>query len=252
MIPRISDAVVELGRGECLARVLRAVRGGSAGCSRPVRRPGRGCRSRRSAPTSGSPCSGRSTGCSRSSASRRVPAAACGPSLQFGSVPSKNRATTLLSVFGIVMRFLSDCGWTGPTKPGRFAGSGFISAKNAANSQNCSRVYGANGWSWHWAHSSFTPRNSRLTADPMFSGRGLVRLIEADEREAVRVARVRPARTGTAGSATFTVNGTVSKRRTTSSAGVLSRYLMRSQFSNWIPAWRTGRWSAFAAATRPA
>ena len=42
-----------------------------------------------------------------------------------GSVPSKNRATTVLSVFGIAMRFLSDCGCIGPTKPGRFAGSGF-------------------------------------------------------------------------------------------------------------------------------
>ena len=45
-------------------------------------------------------------------------------------------------------------------------GSGVNSPKNAANSQNCSWVYGANGWSWHWAHSSFTPRNSRLTVAP--------------------------------------------------------------------------------------
>ena len=34
-------------------------------------------------------------------------------------------------------------------------------AKNAAVSQNCFRDQRANGWSWHWAHSIFTPRNSR-------------------------------------------------------------------------------------------
>ncbi|MBA4188091.1 MAG: hypothetical protein C0467_08735 [Planctomycetaceae bacterium] len=65
--------------------------------------------------------------------------------LHSGLLPSKNRATTRFSVFVIVMRFLSACGSSGPTKLGRFAGSGLISAKNAANSQNCSRVYRANG-----------------------------------------------------------------------------------------------------------
>ena len=34
----------------------------------------------------------------------------------------------------------------------------------------------------------------------------------------------------------FTVNGTVKSLRTTSSAGMLSRYLIRNQFSNWNPA----------------
>src|SRR5262249_47594531 len=43
-----------------------------------------------------------------------------------------------------------------------FAMAGCTSAKNAASSQNCSFLYGANGWLWHWAHSILTPRKSRL------------------------------------------------------------------------------------------
>src|SRR4029079_19708207 len=40
--------------------------------------------------------------------------------------------------------------------------AGWTSAKKAASSQNCSFLYGANGWLWHWAHSILTPMNSRL------------------------------------------------------------------------------------------
>ena len=42
--------------------------------------------------------------------------------------------------------------------------------KKAAYSQNCLRVHLSNLLSWHWAHSSLTPRNSRDVAAARFSG----------------------------------------------------------------------------------
>jgi len=93
-----------------------------------------------------------------------------------GVVPSMNRADTCLvepslaTTPGMVSRFLVYCGSSGPMKFGPTGGSGLNSPKKAANCQNCSRVYGANGWSWHWAHSSFTPSSARVTVEPTFSG----------------------------------------------------------------------------------
>ena len=47
---------------------------------------------------------------------------------------------------------------------------GSMPEKKAANSQNCLRLHSAKGWSWHWAHSSLMPRNSRDVAAARFSG----------------------------------------------------------------------------------
>ncbi len=52
--------------------------------------------------------------------------------------------------------------------PGR--AGGVTSVKNAANCQNWVRVHLSKGWLWHWAHSSFTPRNSRAVLPARFSG----------------------------------------------------------------------------------
>jgi hypothetical protein len=90
--------------------------------------------------------------------------------VQRGAPPSKKRAVTVFVVFGMVSWFASACGSSGPTKLGEVGGSGVNSPKNAANCQNWSRLYAANGWSWHWAHSSFTPRKARVTVAASVSG----------------------------------------------------------------------------------
>ena len=143
----------------------RAVPGGRRVVRRPARRPGRSARGRRSGPTAGSPCCGRRTGCPATSASRRTSRAAT--SSRPRPAPGGRRRTGPGRSFG-----LSPGIWISRLNFGsdRLAMAGWTSAKNAASSQNCSFLYGANGWLWHWAHSSFTPRNSRLAAAARFSG----------------------------------------------------------------------------------
>src|SRR5262249_42147219 len=45
--------------------------------------------------------------------------------------------------------------------------------KNAAIAQYSSCFQLTNGWLWHWAHSSRTPRNMRVTESVILSGVGL-------------------------------------------------------------------------------
>ena len=153
------DREVELRRRRTPRPARRAAPGGSAGSRRRVRRPGRRGRGRRSAPTSGSPGCGRRTGCPRrSSTSASSLPRACRRRTTSASVPSRNvGGRRSCSVFGMVSRLRSYCGGSGPTKLGGDRRQRGEPPKNAANSQNCSCVYGANGWSWHWAHSSLTP-----------------------------------------------------------------------------------------------
>src|SRR5262245_30112843 len=90
---------------------------------------------------------------------------------QFGSSPVKNFAFATLAVPGIVISravlagTLTGCVPSGLKRPK----AGWVPTKNAANSQNSSRVHLANGCAWHWAHSSFTPRNTRDAEPARFS-----------------------------------------------------------------------------------
>src|SRR4051812_31227065 len=45
-----------------------------------------------------------------------------------------------------------------------------LTLKNAANSQNWSFDHDANGWAWHWAHSSLTPSTTRAVVAANSSG----------------------------------------------------------------------------------
>ena len=64
-------------------------------------------------------------------------------------------------------------GGRGPRGPGRSRvalARRSTPAKKAASAQNWSRFQCANGWSWHWAHSSRTPRKTRAVLAARFSG----------------------------------------------------------------------------------
>ena len=89
----------------------------------------------------------------------------CMPSFQAGSSPVRNfaEAYSFLSAILIFRRlapFLAAFGR--PLNPS-------ISAKNAANSQNCCCFHLAKGCLWHWAHSILTPMKTRAVAPAMFS-----------------------------------------------------------------------------------
>ena len=106
---------------------------------------------------------------------------------QSGSVPSKKRATTILSVFGMVRRFLSACGWIGPTKLGRVArqrielgeeGRELPELRSRVGSE---RVIVALGTLELHAEEEAADGRAEVL------GFGLVRLVKADQCEPIRV-----------------------------------------------------------------
>ena len=58
--------------------------------------------------------------------------------------------------------------------------------KKAARPRKSSCFQGWNGWSWHWAQSSRTPRNARATRAASALGVGALGLLVAGHREEVR------------------------------------------------------------------
>src|SRR6516162_7662714 len=89
-------------------------------------------------------------------------------SFHFGSVPSRYLAWTMVLTLALGISISRRLGSLGFGMRSRARGCN--SEKKAAYSQNCVRVHLAKGWSWHWAHSTLTQKNSREVAAARFSG----------------------------------------------------------------------------------